>query len=77
MAAEPAAPEVRADPLKFLARRHLLQAGRNRVVVFRTEGEKNTKLAQKLDQLQPFIAVFPQDCIGQLASFGTTSHLSR
>jgi hypothetical protein len=22
-------------------------------------------------QLQPFIAVFPQECMGQLASFGT------
>jgi hypothetical protein len=29
-------------------------------------------LAQKLDQLQPFIAVFPQECMGQLASFGPT-----
>ena len=27
------------------------------------------KLAQKLGQLQPFIAVFPQECMGQLASF--------
>jgi hypothetical protein len=28
--------------------------------------------AQKLGQLQPFIAVFPQECMGQLASFGPT-----
>jgi hypothetical protein len=34
--------------------------------------EKDAKLAQKLDQLQPFIAVFPQECMGQLASFGPT-----
>jgi hypothetical protein len=27
--------------------------------------EKDAKLAQKLDQLQPFVAVFPQGCTGQ------------
>jgi hypothetical protein len=27
-------------------------------------------LAQKLGQLQPSLAVFPQECTGQLASFG-------
>jgi hypothetical protein len=30
------------------------------------------KLAQKLGQLQPFITVFPQECMGQLPSFGST-----
>ena len=35
-------------------------------------GEKEAKLAQKLGQLQPFIAVFPHECMGQLASFGPT-----
>ena len=30
------------------------------------------KLAKKLGQLQPFIAMFPQECVGQLASFGPT-----
>ena len=30
--------------------------------------EKDAKLAQKLGQLQPFVPVFPQECIGQLAS---------
>ena len=30
------------------------------------------KLAQKLGQLQPFTAVFPQERVGQLASFGPT-----
>jgi hypothetical protein len=34
--------------------------------------EKNVKLAQKLGQLQPFLAVFPQECMGQLAYFGPT-----
>jgi hypothetical protein len=34
--------------------------------------EKGAELAQKSGQLQPFIAVFPQDCMGQLASFGPT-----
>ena len=32
--------------------------------------EKDAKLAQKLGQLQSFIAVFPQECNGQLASLG-------
>ena len=34
--------------------------------------EKAAKLAQNLGQLQPFIAVFPQECMGQLAYFGPT-----
>ena len=34
--------------------------------------EKDTKLAQKLGQLQPFMAVFLLECTGQLASFGPT-----
>ena len=39
----------------------------------RAASEKDTKLAQKLDQFQPFIAVFLQECIlGQLAYFGPT-----
>jgi hypothetical protein len=29
-------------------------------------------LAQKLGQLQPFIAVFPQECMGQLEYSGPT-----
>jgi hypothetical protein len=32
--------------------------------------EKDAKLVQKLVQLKPFIAVFPQEYMGQLASFG-------
>ena len=39
--------------------------------------EKDAKLAQKLGQLQPFIAVFPVECVGQLASFGPIEHMSR
>ena len=35
--------------------------------------EKDAKLAQKLGERQPLIAaVFPQECTGQLASFGPT-----
>jgi hypothetical protein len=34
--------------------------------------EKDAKLAQKLGQLQPFMDVSPQECMGQLASFGPT-----
>jgi hypothetical protein len=34
--------------------------------------ENDAELAQKLGQLQPFLAVFPQECMGQLASFGPT-----
>ena len=34
--------------------------------------EKTTKVAQKLGQLQLFIAVSPQECMGQLASSGPT-----
>jgi hypothetical protein len=33
-------------------------------------GEKDTKPAQKLGQLQPLIAVSPRECMGRLASFG-------
>ena len=32
----------------------------------------DAKLAQKLGQLQPYIAVFPHECMGQLAAFGPT-----
>jgi hypothetical protein len=39
--------------------------------------EKDAKLAQKLGQLHPFIAVFPQECMGKLAYFGPTERLSR
>jgi hypothetical protein len=34
--------------------------------------EEDAKLAQKLGQLQPFIAVSRQECMGQLAAFGPT-----
>jgi hypothetical protein len=34
--------------------------------------EKDARLAQKLGQLQPFLAVFPQECTGQLTYFGPT-----
>ena len=35
-------------------------------------GEKGAVSAQKLGHLQPFAAVFPQECAGQLASLGPT-----
>jgi hypothetical protein len=38
----------------------------------RRRSEKDAKLAQKSGQLQPFITVFPPECMGQLASFGPT-----
>ena len=38
----------------------------------RVPSEKDAKLAQRLGQLQPFIAAFPQEYMGQLASFGPT-----
>jgi hypothetical protein len=34
--------------------------------------EQDAKLAQKLGQLQPFLDVLPQECVGQLAYFGPT-----
>jgi hypothetical protein len=34
--------------------------------------EKDTMLAQRLGQLQLFMAVYPLECMGQLASFGPT-----
>ena len=43
-----------------------------RLLVRGRASEKDAKLAQKLGQLQPFLAVFPQEWIGQLASFGPT-----
>jgi hypothetical protein len=33
---------------------------------------KHAKLAQKLGQLQPFVDVFPPECMDQLAYFGPT-----
>ena len=43
-----------------------------RAAAARAGGEKDAKLAQKLGQLQQFIAVFPSECMDQLASFGPT-----
>jgi hypothetical protein len=43
----------------------------------RALSEKDAELAQKLGQLQPFLAVFPQECMGQLAPFGPTEQLAR
>jgi hypothetical protein len=38
--------------------------------------EKDAALVQELGQLQPFIAVFPRECTGQLASLGPIEHLA-
>jgi hypothetical protein len=50
---------------------------RPRAAPRRLPGEKDTKLAQKLGQLQPSIAVLSQEGMGQLASFGPTRRPSR
>ena len=57
-------PRARAEPLGRIPRRP-------------SEKEKGAELAQKLGQLQPFVAAFPQECMGQPGSFGPTSHLPR
>jgi hypothetical protein len=44
-------------------------ANRSQIRALRTS-EKDAKLAQKLGQLQPFMAVFLLECMGQLVSFG-------
>jgi hypothetical protein len=51
---------------------HLCDVYATVVAVSASQSEKGTKLAQKFGQLLPFIAAFPQECIGQLASFGPT-----
>ena len=38
----------------------------------RRNSERDAKLAQKLGQFQPFLPVFPLECMGRLASFGPT-----
>jgi hypothetical protein len=37
---------------------------------YRTALEREREQGAKLGQLQPFLAAFPQECMGQLASFG-------
>ena len=36
------------------------------------QSENGAKLAQKLGQLQPFVAALPQECMSQLEPFGST-----
>ena len=38
----------------------------------RAASENDAKLVRQLGQLQPFIAVFPQECMGQFVSSGPT-----
>jgi hypothetical protein len=52
------------DPARLGARRHQPDDGDG--------GERDAELAQKSGQLPPFIAVFPQECTGQLAPSGPT-----
>ena len=42
-----------------------------------TDAALAQKLAQKLGQLQPFLAVLLQECLGQFASFSPTERPSR
>jgi hypothetical protein len=37
------------------------------------QSEKDARLAQKLGQHQPFMTVFPLECMGQLAPFGQSN----
>ena len=67
---EPAASGPRCGPVSLQPRPSEKDAGP--VSLQPRPSEKDAELAQKLGQLQPFIAVFPQECMGQLASFGPT-----
>jgi hypothetical protein len=42
----------------------------------RAAGETDAKLAQKLGELQAFMAVFPQECMGRLAPFANLTPFS-
>jgi hypothetical protein len=70
------APAVRAHPpiLRTAAERleRCRVPFRHHEACPRTASEKDAKLAQKLGQLQPFIAAFPPECMGQLTYFGPT-----
>ena len=57
-------------PVEHAQLRHRLVLGLEHHLDGRSETDAG--LAQKLGQLQPFIAVFPQERTGQLASFGPT-----
>ena len=54
-----------AVPLLLAARNGHLAAAAAAAV-----SQEAAKLAQKLGQLQSFVDVFPQECMGRLASFG-------
>jgi hypothetical protein len=57
---------------RWRARLRVAAAGREVACPGTHMSEEDTKLAQKLDQLQPFMAVFRLECMGQLAYFGLT-----
>jgi hypothetical protein len=55
---------------QFSQRHHMGANGSHRALGL--QGEKDAKLARKLGQLQSFIAVFLQECMGKLAPSGPT-----
>ena len=65
--------EARTEREEREAREALAKA-RNlqRLGLHSAESEKDVTLAQKLGQLQPFLAVFAPECMGQLLYFGPT-----
>ena len=67
--AEATVPPAAARAVAGDAERAVRVADRLRHLRPPTAGEKAAVSAQKLGQIQPFIAVFPQECMGQLASF--------
>ena len=48
------------------------EAANPAILEYTNASEKDAKLAQELGQLQPFLAAFPLQCTGQLASSGPT-----
>jgi hypothetical protein len=52
------------------ARMSLRRGLARRAVSTSSPGERGAKLAQKLGQLQPFMAVSPEECMGQTCIFG-------
>ena len=61
---------ARADPLPD--QQHPGDTRRRDQHVLLHPGGGGAELAQKFGQLQPFVAVFLQECVGQLASSGPT-----
>ena len=62
----------RGIPMHSYENRSQIRALRSEQTASRLPSEKDADLAQKLGQLQPFLAAIPRQCMGQLASFGPT-----